>query len=130
MSRAARSVAGVALAIGIMAVAACEPSGPGALTATVQAPVPTGAVVVELAGARISRFEGVGDTRTFAADPTAADTVQRVVVLSPGGGGILRFRLHVDDVGAEPPRGAVVEAVDLANQQIPSVTDYRITISR
>ena len=126
MSGRAGLGAAVALALGL---AACEPSGPGALTATVSAPVPTGAVVVELIGARITAFEGLADARTFAAEPSAADTVQRVIVISPTGGPF-RFRIEVEDLGAEPPRGAVVDAVDPANRRISTLTTYTVRIAR
>ncbi|MSR35507.1 MAG: hypothetical protein EXR95_02520 [Gemmatimonadetes bacterium] len=119
-------IAALALALG---VAACEPSGPGELTATVQAPVPTGAVVIELAGARITGFDGVGDTRTYAAEAVAGDTVQRVIVVSPTGAS-LRFRVRVEDVGAEPPRGAVIEAVDPTNRRITALTGYMVRVAR
>jgi hypothetical protein len=119
----------LALAAVALGLAACEPSGPGELVATVHAPVPTGAVVVELVGARMTGFDGVGDSRAFGADGVAADTVRRVVVISPSAGD-LRFRVLVEDVGAEPPRAAVIEAVDPANRAITALTGYSVRIAR
>ena len=123
----ARAVLG-ALALGA-AVAACEPRGPGSLNATVEAPGPTGAVVIELAGQRMTSFEGVGGTRTFATQGSPADTLRRVVVVSPAGVE-LRFRIAVEDIGADPPRAAVVDAVDPSNLKVPTLTGYRVKISR
>lgn len=113
----------------LLAVGACEPSGPGSLTATVKAPVPTGAVVVELAGPRMTGFEGVGGTRTFEATATAADTVRRVIVVSPSGGTI-QFRIDVEDIRAETPRAAVVDAVDPSNAKVPTLTGYSVRVAR
>jgi len=118
-----------ALVAMVLAAAACEDNGPGSLTATVVAPVPTGAVVVELVGARVTGFEGVEDTRAFAADPQVADTVRRVIVITPTGGAI-KFRVEVEDVSEQPPRGAVVDAVDPANRKITALTGYQVRISR
>jgi hypothetical protein len=115
-----------ALALG---AAACEPSGPGALTANVQAPVPTGAVVVELAGRDVTGFEGAGDVRVFAADPLATDSIRRVIVMSPSAGP-LHFRIKVLDVGAPPPTAAVVDAVDAHNRKVTALTSYTVRISR
>ena len=126
-SRGARCALLAALALG---VAACEEHGPGSLTASVTAPVPTGAVVVELTGARITGFEGVGDSRAFAADLQPADTILRVIVLTPTGGASLKFRVKVEDVGEAPPRGAVVDAVDPANRKITALTGYTVRISK
>ena len=127
MSRAARLAVLAALAL---AVGACEETGPGSLTANVTAPVPTGAVVVELRGARITGFEGVGETRAFAAEPQVSDTILRVIVVSPTGGSSLRFRVQVEDVGEASPRGAVVDAVDGSNRKITALTGYSVRISR
>jgi hypothetical protein len=122
----ARVTVGVALAL---AIAACEESGPGSLTATVRAPVPTGAVVIELVGAEVTGFEGAGDSRAFAADPMPGDTVRRVIVMSPSGAS-LQFRIQVEDVSSLAPRGAVVDAVDPSNRKITALTGYQVRISR
>jgi hypothetical protein len=126
VSAGVRMALAAALALGL---AACEESGPGALTATVRAPVPTGAVVVELVGATMSGFEGVGDVRAFAAEPMATDTVRRVIVMSPTGAS-LQFKIQVDDVSQLPPRGAVVDAVYPSNRKITTLTGYTVRISR
>ena len=62
--RALRLAVGIAAAL---AVAGCEPSGPGDLTARVTAPSPTGAVVLEIAGEGVVGFEGTGDALTLSA---------------------------------------------------------------
>lgn len=125
----ARVRAGLGALALALAAAACEPSGPGTLTATVQMPVPTGAVTIELAGPKVTAFEGLGGSRTFAAPLSAADTIQRVVVVSPTGA-TLQFRISVEDVGADPPRAVVVDAVDPANRTISALTAYSVRIAR
>lgn len=112
-----------------LAAAACEPSGPGALIATVQAPMPTGAAVVEVAGHGIGGFSGLGDVRTFAGTPAVGDSLRRVVLVSPSGG-TLRFSIQVEDVGAEPPRATVLSAADPSNRMISALTGYTVRISR
>jgi hypothetical protein len=116
-----------ALALG---AAACEETGPGTLAASVRAPVPTGAVVIELVGAGVTGFEGEGGTRVFAAEPlSAADTLRRVIVMSPTGAA-LQFRVAVEDVSQPPPRAAVVDAVDPANRKITALAGYAVRIAR
>jgi hypothetical protein len=115
--------------VGALLVSACEPSGPGSLTATIEMPAPTGAAVVELVGPRVTGFEGLGGTRVFPAPATAVDTVRRVVVVSPGGTS-LQFRVDVEDVRADAPRGRVVEAVDPANQRVTSLAGYAVRVAR
>jgi hypothetical protein len=119
--------AAAALALG---VAACEPEGPGALSATVYAPVPTGAVLLEVVGTGITGFEGAGDVRAYAAESLRVDTLQRVIVMSPTGGAQLHLRVKVEDVSAEPPRATVVDAVDPTNRKITSLVGYTVRISR
>ena len=128
MSRARGLALVVTLAVGVL-VAACEPSGPGSLTATVVMPAATGAAVVELVGPRVTGFEGLGDTRVFPAPATAADTVRRVVVVSPTGTS-LQFRVDVEDIRADPPRGQIVDAVDPTNHKVTSLTGYGVRIAR
>lgn len=115
--------------VAVLLASACEPSGPGSLTATIQIPAPTGAAVIELTGPSVTGFEGIGGTRVFPAPATAADTVRRVVVVSPSGTS-LQFRVDVADIRADPPRGQVVEAVDPTNQRVPSLTGYAVRIAR
>src|SRR5688572_24369514 len=102
-----RGAVGRLLVLGVVALAACEPSGEGALDAVVQAPTPTGAVSVEVTGTGVVGFEGVGDVRTFAGSVSPAATVHRVVVVSNAGTQQLRFRVLVEDVAALPPTGSV-----------------------
>jgi hypothetical protein len=122
----ARVLAAAALVIG---AAACEPSGPGALTATVRTPGPTGAVVVELVGRDLTGFEGVGDVRTFAADPQPADSIRRVIVMSPSAGP-LQFKVQVPDVSAPPPAATVVDAVDASSRKLTTLTGFTVRIAR
>ena len=112
-----------------LALAACEPSGPGELTATVRTPRPTGALVVELTGAGITGFDGAGDARTFSGPLDAAADTQRVVVVSASGERI-RFRVQVRDLGDSPPTAVVVSAADTDNDPIDALGGYSVRIAR
>lgn len=111
----------------VLAAAACEPSGPGSLTASVEGPVAAGAVVVELQGSGITGIEGAGGTRAFSA--AAQNGRHRIVVVGPEAGR-LRFRVQVRDLASEPPTGRVVEAVDGQNRPIPSLTAFTVRVAR
>ena len=113
----------------LFGVAACEPSGPGEFTATVMAPVPTGAAVVEIAGRTIRGFEGLGDVSTFAVSSAVGDSIHRVILVSPSGGE-LRFAIRVEDVGGVPPRAVVVSAADPSNQPILGLAGYAVLVAR
>jgi hypothetical protein len=126
--RRGRALRGL-LALGVLALAACEPSGEGELTAHVQAPRPTGALVIDLIGTGVLGFEGAGDTRTFsgAVDPRA--TSHRVIVVSTSGQR-LTFRVRVEDVSAPPPTAAVSAAADASNVPIETLEGYEVRIAR
>ena len=117
------------LVLGALALAACEPSGPGELTATVQTPRPTGALVVELTGAGITGFEGAGDVRTFSGPMDAAADTQRVVVVSVSGQRI-RFRVQVRDLADPAPTAVVLSAVDTDDDPIEALGGYSVRIAR
>jgi hypothetical protein len=112
-----------------LALAACEPSGPGELTATVQAPRPTGALVVELTGTGITGFDGSGDVRAFAGSVDPAADTQRVVLVSTSGQRI-RFRVQVQDLADPAPTALVVSAVDTHNDPIDALSGYGVRIAR
>lgn len=122
-----RRVVVVALLVG--GLSGCEPSGPGPLTATVKAPGPTGALVVEVTGTGITGFDGIGDVRTLEAPRGAGAATRRLVVVSASGTA-LRFNVRVEDVSAPFPQAVIVSAVDTSNRPIPSLTGYSIGISR
>ena len=124
----ARSVLPVLALATLLGVAGCEPSGPGSLTATVTAPGPTGALVIEVTGTGITGFEGLGDVLTFA-DAALTPSPRRVVVVSSTGSAP-RFRVKVEDVSGDPPSATVVAAVNTVNTPIPSVLDYSVRIAR
>ena len=125
MSMLARSLA----VLGVCAAAACEPSGPGDLTAAIDAPVPTGALVVEVAGPGITSFRGIGDVRTFYDPPSPGGRAHRVVVVSSSGRA-LRFRVEVEDVGGVLPVATVLSAVDVSNQPIAPLSGYSVRVAR
>lgn len=126
MTRPLRALAALA---GLLVAAACEPSGPGTLTLTVQPPAPTGAVVLQVAGSGITAIEGVGGTRTYAGAPSAGDSVRAIVAVTATGAAF-QMKVDVEDVRADPPRAVVIEAVDLSNRRIENPTGYTIRISR
>jgi hypothetical protein len=113
----------------VLALGACEPNGPGELTASVRTPRPTGALVVELTGAGITGFDGAGDVRTFSGPVDAVADTQRVVVVSVSGQGI-RFRVQVRDLADPPPTAVIVSAVDQENVPIDVLAGYSVRIAR
>jgi hypothetical protein len=117
------------LILGAAALAACEPSGQGDLTATVTAPRPTGALVIDVAGTGVLGFEGAGGTRTFSGpvDPRAAS--HRVIVVSPSGERT-SFRVRVEDVAAPPPTATVALAADASNAPVEALDGYAVRIAR
>ena len=127
--RAARALTGGLALVLVLGTAACEPSGPGDLAATVQAPVPTGALVIEMVGRGITGFGGLGDARTFASSPLRGAAGHRVILVSPSGAA-LRFRVQVEDVSENPPTATVVSAVDTSNRPIAALTGYTVRIAR
>jgi hypothetical protein len=108
--------------IGVLILAtACDsgPKGPGALSATVSGRV-LGAAVLEVSGPGITSFEGQGGSRVFSAalSPNAVTPSYRVIVVDPEGGD-LHFGIRVEDVAAQLPTVAVIQAVDSANAPVP-----------
>lgn len=126
MTRSLRALAAVA---GLLAAWACEPSGPGTLTLTVQPPVPTGAVVVRIAGSGITAIEGVGGTQTYASAASPGDSIRGIIAVTTTGAAF-QMKVDVEDVRADPPRAVVVEAVDLANRRITNPAGYTVRVSR
>jgi hypothetical protein len=101
----------------VWAAASCDssPSGPGSLPVTVEARgAPLGAVTLEVVGAGVRGFEGVGNTHAFGGVVSARQNRHRVVLVDPVGG-VLRLAIRVEDVRAEPPRVTVVSAAGTDN---------------
>jgi hypothetical protein len=128
-ARLRRRARGRLLVFAALALAACEPSGPGRLTGFVQAPVATGAVVLEVTGTGVTGFADVGDARAFSGDADPSASSHRVVVVAPSRSR-LRFRVDVEDVANLRPTAVVVSAVDYENRRISSLAGYSVTISR
>ncbi len=99
-----------------LAVAACDggPEGPGTLTGSVEAPVPLGAVVLEVTGGGVEGFVGAGDTRAYGALVSSAEKRYRVVLVDEAGGQ-LDFGVRVQDVGASKPSVSVIFAAGADN---------------
>ena len=125
----ARALLRVLALAALLGVPGCEPSGPGSFAATVTAPVPTGALVIEVAGVGITGFDGLGDVLTFPDAAMPGATLRRVVVVSAKGS-TLSFRVQVEDVSGDPPSATVVAAVDTSNRPIQSVLDYSVRVAR
>ena len=107
-------------ALGGVLVAGCDfgPSGPGTIPGRVFGDDALGAVVLEVRGAGIEGFEGLGDTRVYAAQVAGAENRHRVVLVSPGGGD-MRFDMRVRDVGMFPPSVAVMAAASTDDEPRP-----------
>jgi hypothetical protein len=115
--------------LAVLALAACEPSGEGVLTASVQAPRPTGALVIDVTGAGVLGFAGAGDTRTFSGPVDPRATSHRVIVVSTTGQRVT-FRVQVEDVSAVPPTATVTAAADVGNAPIEALGGYAVRIAR
>lgn len=108
--------------IGALVLAtACDsgPKGPGELSATVSGRE-LGAAVLEVSGPGITSFQGQGGSRVFSAalSPNALVPTYRVIVVDPEGGD-LHFGIRVEDVAAQLPTVAVLQAVGPTNVSVP-----------
>ncbi len=101
-------------ALGALFVA-CDsgPSGPGTLVASVYGDA-LGGVVLEVTGAGIRGFEGLGDTRVYAAPVAGKPGTHRVLLIHPEGGE-LRFEIQVEDLDLDDPVVRVVSAAGADN---------------
>lgn len=112
-------------------VAACEsgPSGPGSVEATVESPRRiAGGVVVEVRGAGIRGFTAASPLQLFWA-PQSEPGAFRVVLINPGDAAPLTFQIQVDDLGADPPTGQVIEATALTNLPLADASDFGFMIT-
>lgn len=109
------------LALGaLLALGGCDgrPEGPGVLSATVLAPEPLGAVVLEFTGPGIVGFEGQGTTLVYSAPTPADPSAHRVILVSPTGGREIRFGIEMTDRAGPLPAVAAVEASSPANARV------------
>jgi hypothetical protein len=111
--RPGRAVYAVTVAA-VLAVA-CDsgPGGPGTLVASVTGNS-LGGVVLEVRGAGILGFEGLDNTRVYAAPLAEVADGYRVLLIDPEGGE-LRFEIQVEDVGMGDPIMHVVSAAGVDN---------------
>lgn len=111
----------------LLAVSACSDDGPGTLLVTVEAPDALGAVALEVVGAGVRGFEGVGTTQAYGGVVSARQGRHRVVLVDPAGG-TLRVGIHVDDVQAEWPTVRAVSAAGTDDvERITSDLDIRVS---
>lgn len=100
-----------------VALAGCgdKLEGPGVLSATVVAPQPLGAVVLEFTGEGVLGFEGQGSTLVFSAASPGDPTRRRVILVSPEGAREIRFGIELADRAGVLPAVAAVEAASPSN---------------
>ena len=113
----ARSVRTTLAVVGALALAACDsgPKGPGVLPATVVAPQPVGAVVLEFTGAGILGFEAQGTTLVYSAPSPGGAEKHRVILVSPAGGKEIRFGIELADRAGAMPTVAAISAASPSN---------------
>lgn len=121
-----------ALALAGMAlVGGCKDAleGPGVLPATIRAPEPLGAVVLEFTGEGILGFEGQGSTLVYSATLPADPNRHRVILVSPGGGTEIRFGIELADRRGALPAVAAVEAASPSNG-VANASGLQVKIER
>lgn len=112
----------------LLALAACSDDGPGTLLVTVEAPDALGAVALEVVGAGVRGFEGVGTTQAYGGVVSARQGRHRVVLVDPAGG-TLRVGIRVDDVRAEWPTVRAVSAA--GTDDVERITsDLQVSLAR
>jgi hypothetical protein len=116
MRRGRSTIRAAFVALLLAAVAACDsgPSGPGALTVTVESDG-LGGALLEVTGPGIIGFQGLGDTRVYDAELAGTPDAHRVLLVDPTGGQ-LRFEIEVEDIGMDDPVLTVVSAAGVDNQ--------------
>lgn len=125
----ARSMRTSLAVLGALALAACDsgPKGPGVLPATVVAPQPLGAVVLEFTGPGILGFEAQGATQLYHAPSPGGANKHRVILVSPAGGKEIRFGIElVDRAGAMPTVAAISAASPSNASMVASGLQVRI----
>ena len=118
------------LATALLVVAiGCDsgPSGPGALIGRVSGPS-LGAVLMEVEGAGINGFSGLGDTQIYTNEHPDRPGAHRVLLVHPQGGD-MSFEIAVDDVGMEGPSVIVIQVAGADNLTISS-SSATVTIER
>lgn len=111
----------------LLAASACSDDGPGTLLVTVEAPDALGAVALEVVGAGVRGFEGVGTTQAYGGVVSAREGRHRVVLVDPAGG-TLRVGIRVDDVRAAWPTVRAVSAAGTDDvERITSDLDIRVS---
>ena len=119
---------GVAVAV-LVGLSACDsgPSGPGSISAVVEAPG-IGGVVLEVRGSGIRSFSARGSARVYSAATPGRPAAHRVVVITPAPGE-LAFDVEVDDVGMDGPVVTVIAATDGENGQLRT-SDVTVRLER
>ncbi len=106
-----------------------EPAESGALVARVRAPGSgVGAAVVQVTGSGVLAIESEGASRVY--DRTSGEPeVRRAVIVNPDGG-VLPFRIRVEDLDAPAPAVAILSAADPSNAVFEAETDLWISLER
>lgn len=115
------------LLVALATTSACSDDGPGTLLVTVEAPDALGAVALEVVGAGVRGFEGVGTTDAYGGVVSARQGRHRVVLVDPAGG-TLRVGIRLDDVRGEWPTVRAVSAAGTDDvERITSDIDIRVS---
>lgn len=124
------------LLVALPLLAACDlfgPSGPGAVTATVEADsVRVGAAVLQVRGTGIRGFSARGGARIFdrvSDSGEGGEETYRLVVVSPDEPGLV-FEIEVDDVAAPFPSTLVFSAADASDRTIDATANVRVRMER
>lgn len=125
-----RRVRGLALALTLAALTACEtgPRGPRTLAGRVVGPADLAGAVLDVVWPEVMGFEGQGSTQVYWAPVAGESDRYRVILVAPSGGQ-LTFGLQVDGRYLHGPVITVVEAV--ATDDLPRpVTDMRVVLEQ
>lgn len=127
-----RSLRRFGLAVALLLAVACsdDDSGPGAVTVSLDGPVPLGGAVVEITGPGI---QGVSLPAQgwveWSPVSTGANEAVRVLVLVERPGE-LAFRVQLRDLAAPPRAVRVLDAVDGSNRPVADPTAIRTRVGR
>ncbi|MEX0837277.1 MAG: hypothetical protein WD101_03015 [Gemmatimonadota bacterium] len=116
------------LLVALATASACDDRGPGTILVTVEAPDALGAVALEVVGAGVRGFEGVGTTQAYGGVVSARQGRHRVVLVDPVGG-TLRVGIRVDEIRAEWPTVRAVSAAGSDDVE-RSTSDLQISVAR
>lgn len=116
-------------ALGLLIVA-CEsgPSGPGYIDGSVLADGSApGSALLLVSGRGVIDVEGTGGTLGWS--DTGGENQIRALLVDPGPGGALTFRVRMEDVGGPLPQVAVLQLADRNDRRFSSA-DVQVRLQR